>query len=387
MLLIEKTEDLREYCKTLKKEKFITVDLEFMREKTYYAQICLIQVGCKKSAAIIDPLAKGIDLSPFWEIMQNKKIIKVFHACRQDIEIIYNLSGHIPTPIFDTQIAAMVCGFGEFSSYESLVNELLGRELDKSCRLTNWHRRPLDEKELEYAISDVTHLVEIYEKLAEKLKESGREHWIDEETEELQNPQLYDVNPEDAWQKIRYSSHNAKFLRVLKNLAKWREERAKSHNIPRQTVIKDDCLVSVAAMLPKSVSELSQVRNIRPDILNGKLAAEILDIVKNSANDHSIKLPKIEKHHSVPVSEAQLFELLKMMLKLVSQQEGVVAKIVASDDELKQLCAFKEDKNNPVLKGWRYDLFGKKAMLLREGKITICYNCTDKKIEFKQQEA
>lgn len=381
MLLIENNADLQEFCNKLEKEKFVTVDLEFMREKTYYAQICLIQVASKNCAAIIDPLAKDLDLSPFWLIMQNEKIVKVFHSCRQDVEIIYNLSGKIPAPIFDTQIAAMVCGFGEFIGYEPLVQGLLGRELDKTCRLTNWHLRPLDKNQLQYALSDVTHLVDVYEKLCEILQKSNREHWIDEELVELQNKDLYEVNPDDAWEKIRYSSHNSKFLRILQRLAKWRELRAQDHNIPRQSIIRDECLVSIAAMAPKTIEELSQVRNIRSDVLKGKLAEEILDSIKDALS-HPIKIKKPKKQKPMNAGQASLFELLKIMLKIVSLQEGVVARVIVSDENLRNFAMEYQDSKNPILKGWRKELFGKEAFLMREGKISICYDCANHKVKF-----
>lgn len=386
MLLIDNTKSLQDFCKTIENEQFITVDLEFLREKTYYAQICLIQIGSKNGAAIVDPLAKELDMSPFWEIMQNEKIVKVFHSGRQDIEILFNLSGNIPSPIFDTQIAAMVCGFGEYISYENLVHILLGRELDKTCRLTNWMARPLDEKQLEYALCDVTHLVDVYEKLREILQKNGRLHWADEEVRVLQTPSSYVVKPEDAWLKIKHSSHNPHFLRVLQRLAEWREKRAQSHNIPRQMIIKDDCLSSIAAMMPKTETQLAQVRNMRKDILNGKLAEEILQVVASAQQENGLKLSKDEKGVSLHSSAAQLYELLKTMLKIIGQKEGVVSRLIASDDDLKKMAMFEQDAKNPAFKGWRNEIFGQKAKLLREGKIFVCYNCAKHCIDFLESE-
>ena len=384
MLLIEKTSDLKDFCNDLEKEEFITVDLEFMREKTYYAQICLIQVASKNTAAIIDPIAKDIDLSPFWEIMQNEKIVKVFHSCRQDIEIIHNMSGKIPHPLFDTQIAAMVCGFGDSVSYENLVNDLLGKKLDKTCRLTNWHLRPLDEKQLEYALSDVTHLVNVYEKLLEIMKQKNREHWIDDEIAELQDVSLYEQDPDEVWRKIRYSSHSTKFLRILQRLAKWREFRAQRYNLPRQMIIKDECLVSIAAAAPKNTEQLSQVRNIRVDILKGKLASEIIEEIKEALT-HPIKIKKEKKQKMMNSEAASFYELLKIMLKIVSLQEGVASKVIASDENLKNFSMAYQDNVNPMLKGWRKEIFGKDAMLLREGKISICYDCKSHRICFNHE--
>ena len=267
MRLIDTNQALTDFCQELTNEPFIAVDLEFLREKTYYAKLCLIQVASPNHAAIIDPLAE-IDLSAFFALMKNPNITKVFHSGRQDIEIIYNQSGFIPEPLFDTQIAAQVCGFGEAVSYENLVKSVLGIQLDKSSRLSDWSLRPLDTKQLEYALSDVTHLVNIYTFLQNKLAETGRLHWLDEEIAILKSPDTYIVRPEDAWQKIRHRSHNSKVLTILRELAAWRERRAQNKNTPRQSIIKDDCLINIAAACPTSKEELEKIRNIRKSSYN-----------------------------------------------------------------------------------------------------------------------
>ena len=378
--LITTNSQLDKFCKNLEQQDFITVDLEFHREKTYYAQLGLIQVGAKGFEAIIDPLSKELDLTRFYLVLDNPKIVKVFHSCRQDIEILYHMAGFIPHPLFDTQIAAQICGFGTSASYESLVNAILGIELDKSSRLTNWCVRPLSEKQLSYAISDVTHLVHIYEFMRTQIAQAHREHWLDEEMRPLLNVETYENDPMKAWQKLRQHSHNRKYLTVLRELAAWRERRAQLKNVPKQNIIKDECLLNVAAEVPHSIEELSQIRNMRSDVAKGKLGAEILDVIqKVEQMPHSeyAKLPP-EKRISC---NTNLYELLKLLLSLVAQNEKCVPHIIASDDELK-LFSIHKDSGLNMLKGWRKELFGQKAMTLREGKLSIKYNADTQKIEF-----
>lgn len=379
MKLIENTKELKKFCKEMEKQPFVTVDFEFLREKTYYAKLCLIQVGTVGDAAIIDPLAEEIDLSLFWELMQNKKVLKVFHSGRQDIEIVHNITGKIPTPIFDTQVAAMVCGFGEAASYESLVKKILRKNIDKAYRLSNWGKRPLDEKQLEYAISDVTHLVKIYQYLRELLAKSGRENWVDEEMDVLTSPKTYEAHPYEAWHRIKHRSHNAKFLTMLKELAAWRDKRAADKNTIRQSIIKDEALLNIAAIAPDNLEQLEQIRTMRKDIVNGKLAVEILDVVKEAKKIKPEDYVKIEKEETNPKFSPALFELLKMLLRIISTEEGVVAKLIATDDDLREFASF-EDEDNQMLKGWRMEIFGKDAIELRDGKISLSYDVKKKKV-------
>lgn len=383
MKVIANSPELNKFCHQLKDEEFITVDLEFLREKTYYAQLCLIQVGSKRECAIIDPLADGLDMKPFFELLQNPKVVKVFHSGRQDIEILYKLSGKIPQPIFDTQVAGMVCGFGESISYENLVKNILHIDLDKSSRLSDWSKRPLVESQLNYAISDVTHLVPIYEYLRDRLAESGRLSWLDEEMEILSNPATYVVQPFEAWQRIKHRSHSPYFLTLLRELAAWREERSQRRDTPRQSFIKDDCLLTIAAMNPKNMEELAAIRNIRKDVASGKLAGEILDVLQQANNilPENYVVPPKEK--SLPNGSGSLFELLKLLLKIKSQEDGVVARLIASDDDLK-LFSVGRDKHNPILKGWRMEIFGHDALALRAGELMLGFNPESKKIEFKR---
>ncbi len=381
MEVITDTAALENLCKDLAKNSFVTVDLEFLREHHYYAQLCLIQLGSETRCAIVDPLTKDLNLSAFFELMQNSSVTKVFHSGRQDIEIIYNLSGKIPEPLFDTQVAAMVTGFGEAISYENLVSHLLHIKLDKSNRLSDWSKRPLTDSQLNYALSDVTHLVNIYKELEKKLTSLSRQEWITEEMQILSSPETYRVNPQEAWQKIKHRSHNAHFLTILKELAAWREERAQRKNTPRQSYLKDDMLLSICTVNPQTKEELSQIRNLRKDIVSGKLGDEIIDVL-----EHCRHIPESEyvippKIKELPDKSSSLYELLKLLLKIISQQEGVVARLIATDENLHALSVFK-DKDNPILSGWRHQIFGRQADDLRNGKIAICYNPKTKQIEF-----
>lgn len=373
MQIITNNEQLKQLCQELSSETFITIDLEFLREKTYYAKLCLIQVANTSTSAIIDPLSQNLDLSIFFELIKNPEITKVFHSGRQDIEIIYNMGGFIPTPIFDTQIAAMVCGFGEAVSYETLVKKICGISLDKSSRLSDWSSRPLSENQLEYALSDVTHLVNIYKFFQQSLQESGRLHWLDEENDILSSPQTYQVDPYSIWQKLRHRSHNSHYLTILRELCAWREIRAQKKNTPRQSLIKDECLLNIAAVCPTCIEDFEQIRNIRKDIIKGKLAQEIIDVIISCQNIPTENYVKPIKEENIPNNRAALYELLKLLLKITSQKSGVVAKLIASDEDLKKFASYK-DKHNPILKGWRKELFGNQALALRNGQLSISYD-------------
>lgn len=383
MRIIENTEDLKKLCHELKKQKFITVDSEFVREKSYYPVLCLLQVGWLDDAAIIDPLAPEMDLSAFLEIMQNKKILKVFHSGRQDIEIFYNISGKIPTPVFDTQIAAMVAGFGASVSYDGLVRAITKTELDKSSRLTDWSIRPLDRKQLAYALRDVTFLIPCYQYLAAYLKTNKRQAWIEEEMAALVDENLYKPDPENAWQKIHHSAHSPRFLAVLKALASWRELRAIKFNIPRKLLLKDEILLNITAAMPQTLDDLMKVRNIRTELAKGKLGLEIVEVIQTALREPvNRQLRKIEreKQISLPSSAAALMELLRLVLKIRSEQEGVVARLVASEQDLRQIATGHHDTENKALSGWRYELFGKYALAFRKGKAVLNYDTKKKDI-------
>ena len=380
MQLIYQTKELNELCSRLSEKDFVAVDLEFIREKTYYPILCLIQIASDDEAAIIDPLAPDMDFSSFFKLMQNQKVVKVFHSCRQDVEILYKMSGKVPTPLFDTQIAAMVCGFGESVGYERLVKAVFGIELDKTDCLSNWQLRPLNEHQLEYACGDVTHLVNLYTYFKQKLEENGRLGWIKEELAVAADPKTYQVNPQEIWQKIKFRSHNSKVLSNLRDLAAWRELRAQEKNTPRQSIIKDDILTMIATAAPKSKEELEKIRGMRKDVASGKLGDEIIEVIKKVKTDNKItKNQAVEDINFIP----SLVEMFKLLLKIVSQQHDVVPRLIASEYDLHRLGAFK-DKNNPVLEGWRNEVFGKKALKLRKGELSIRYNPKTKNIDFKE---
>ncbi len=383
MRIIENTEALNELCSELRQQSFITVDSEFVREKTYYPKLCLLQIGWVDDAAIVDPLAPNMDFAAFFDVLADEKILKVFHSGRQDIEIFYNMSGKIPTPIFDTQIAAMVCGFGPSISYDNLVRAITKVDLDKSSRLTDWSKRPLATKQLEYALRDVTFLIPCYQYLAAYLREHGREHWIDEETAALCDENLYKPDPDSVWLKIRHSAHSPQFLAMLKELAAWRERRAMKCNMPRQSILKDEMLVNIAAVAPKTPEDMEKVRNIHQDVVKGKLGKEILEVLDKARQmPFGSELRKIDRERqvNVPSSVGALVEVLRLLLKIKSEQNDVVSSVVASEKNLRDIACGTNDKTNPALNGWRYEIFGQYALAFRKGAAMIKYDTTAKEV-------
>ena len=386
MNLIDTTEKLAQFCDILKTQPFITVDSEFIRERTYYPKLCLLQLGYDGDAAIVDPLAKGLDLSPFFTVLDNPNIVKVFHAGRQDIEIFYNLTGKIPANVFDTQIAAMVCGFAENIGYGNLVQAITGVELDKSCRLTDWSIRPLDENQLVYALHDVTYLVDCYKYLHQKMAAENRLHWIDEETAALCDEHCYHINPDDAWMRIRHNVHSQHFLSALKYLAAWRENKAQKCDTPRSGILKDDVLLNIASTFPKTLDELKQVRNLKADVIKGKLGGEIMEALQQARqNPISTELCRQDrkKEVSVPNHEQSLFEMLRMLLKIKSLECGVSARLIATDADLRFII-LNQPQNTSTLQGWRFEVFGAAAQQLCHGKLAISYNPAKKRIDVKE---
>lgn len=386
MNLIDTTKELQNACKILKKQKIIAIDCEFIREKTYFPIPCLIQVGYEDGAFLIDPLAKEMDFADFFALLQNKKILKVFHSGRQDIEILYNLSGKIPVPVFDTQIAAQACGLGESVSYENLVRVYCGVELDKSCRLTNWQLRPLSVNQLEYAAGDVTHLITCYKKIAAYLKENKRENWIAEDLADLSDISHYEQEPENAWLRIRHNGHSLAFLNALKALAAWREKMAIERNLSRQNIIKDEFLINIATAFPKSMEEMKSVRGIRPDIAKSKLAKEMVEILAALTEDkfdHGLSKAVRDKEVALPSSLHSLCEVLKLLLKIKSNDYGIVSRLITSEKNLREYIKNPKAKNQ-ILKGWRYDIFGKSAEAFRQGKLGIAYDAAAKDVVIKE---
>lgn len=381
MELINTNEKFANFCKILENQKFITVDSEFLREHYYYPMLCLLQVGYDGGAAVIDPIA-NLDMTPFFAILDNADIVKVFHAGKQDVEIFYNLTGKLPNNIFDTQIAAMVCGFGENVSYGTLVKSITGVELDKSCRLTDWSIRPLDEEQVNYAANDVTYLVDCYKYIINYLEENKRTDWIKEEMLNAYDEKYYHIEAENSWQRIHNSIRSPKFLTALKYLAMWREKRAQKFNTPRQSIIRDDVLVNLASVRPLNVDDLKQVRNLKNDVIKGKLGAEIIEALqeaeKNPMSAEECKISKT-KDINIPNQEHNLMEVLYMLLHIQSQEHNVVAKLVASENDLRYFVRG-EDNKTGILHGWRYEIFGQYALKLRSGELSISYNPQKKRI-------
>jgi len=385
MNFIDTDEKLIDFCHILETQEFITVDSEFLRERSYYPRLCLLQIGYDGGSAIVDPLS-NTDLTPFFKILENKNITKVFHAGRQDIEIFYNFTGKIPENIFDTQIAAMVCGFGENVSYGTLVKEITSVELDKSCRLTDWSIRPLDNEQLEYALHDVTYLVDCYKYLKEQMEKDGRTDWIKDEMASIYDEKCYCINPEEAWHRIRHNVHSQQFLSALKYLAEWREIRAQKFNTPRQSVIKDDILLNLASVRPTNQSELRQVRNLKSDVINGKLGDEILEAIRKAQeNPLAPEECKYDRNNDIHIAakEQSLLEMLHFLLKLQCLENNVVCRLVASEEDLRYFVRKEFDKTS-ILNSWRYEIFGKYAEKLCEGELAITYNPQKKKIEINQ---
>lgn len=375
MPIITDNDTLIALCETLKTEEFITVDTEFLRDKTYFSQLCLIQIGTEKEAFAVDPLADGIDLSPLFAIFNDEPVLKVFHSARQDIEILLGLSGKVPYPLFDTQVAAMVCGFGEAASYETLVSKLAKKAIDKSCRFTDWSQRPLTQNQYHYALSDVIHLREVYRALLSMLEEAGRVSWLEEELFALTNPENYMTLPEEAWKRIKIKSSSPTFIRLVKALAYWREMTARAQNLPRNHLLKEQVLLEMAASAPKTHDELKRIRSLGGLANHPVLSKEILEIIRSANNPHVTSQPYFNDEKKVPpLQSGALVELLKVLLKTVCENHNVAEKLIATTQELCIIAYMSDEEectNIPALQGWRFEIFGRLALELKEGKIAL----------------
>lgn len=375
MPMISDTASLAAFCDSLAAAPYVTVDTEFMREKTYYPQLCLVQVGGPDEAKAIDPLAPGIDLAPLFKLLRDPGILKVFHAARQDIEIFLHLMGDVPAPLFDTQVAAMVCGFGDAVSYENLASQLAKARIDKSMRFTDWSLRPLTEKQIQYALADVTHLRVAYEKLARKLEKNGRTEWLAEEMAELTHPDTYRVLPENAWKRLKPRSSSPKFLGVLKELAAWREREAQERDIPRQRLVRDETLTEIAANHPTTVADLSRTRGLGKGLVEGKMGQAILEAVQRGLKLPDDQIPKPADRVDLPRGLGPVVDLLKVLLKMKCDEHGVASKLVANSADIDAIAA--DDKADvPALHGWRRELFGEDALKLKHGRLGLGF-CTD----------
>ena len=373
MNIIKTTSELSQFCDYAYNFDYITVDTEFLRERTYYPKLCLIQLAIpgdqENSAVLIDPLEGNLDLSPLYKIFLDSDIVKVFHAARQDLEIFFHDKNIIPSPLFDTQLAAMVCGFGEQVGYETLVRSICKVNLDKSSRFTDWSLRPLSNNQQQYALADVTHLRQIYEYLKEQLKRNGRETWLEEELNILKNPETYITRPNEAWRRIKSRSNSSKFLGIVATLAEFRETYAQKNNIPRNRVLKDDALMELASLKPKSFDDLNRSRLLLRDARKGKIAKGILDSVK-AAED--LKFEQVNYATKVPKSlngNSALSDLLRVLLKAKSEELGVAAKLIANSSDLDSIAS--GERTVPALSGWRHQIFGREALELCDGKVGL----------------
>lgn len=369
MNLITDTVELSATCTRLAAHPFVTVDTEFMRETTYYARLCLIQIASPEEAVLIDPLAEGIDLSPFFALMADETTVKVFHSARQDVEIIWTMGNVIPTPLFDTQVAAMVCGYGDSVSYEQLANDLAKARIDKSSRFTDWSRLPLSEAQRAYALSDVTHLIPVYRALASQLAETGRSAWLDEEMAVLTDPATYEGDPARAHRRLIGRVRKVKELAVLIEVAAWREREAQSRDVPRSRVLKDDAVVELAISQPRDAEALARLRSVPKGFERSRSAAGALAAIEAGlARDLSeLKLPERSRGRG---NAGATVDLLKVLLKAVCEDNDVAPKIVATVDDLEAI-AENDDSDIAALKGWRRRLFGERALALKHGRLSL----------------
>jgi ribonuclease D len=370
MRIVTNTADLKALIGELENAPYLALDTEFLRDQTYWPKLCLIQVASPDVAAIIDPLADGIDLKPFYELLKNPKIVKVFHAARQDIEIFQQQGGVIPDPLFDSQVAAMVCGHGDAASYETLARKIANVEIDKSSRFTDWSRRPLTNKQLEYALADVTHLRTIYEMLSAELKRTHRESWVAEEISALQNPALYAMDPANAWKRLKARTSSKRFLAMLAALAAWREREAQTRDIPRGRVLKDEALLEIAAHPPENAEGLERIRAIPKGFGASRMGKALLEAVAQGRTAPPPDGIEPEKPRRKREPSQAAIDLLKTLLRLRAEDAQVAPRLIANADDIESLAAY-EDEGIAALHGWRAELFGNDAKALRNGELGI----------------
>ncbi|PLW77418.1 ribonuclease D [Cohaesibacter celericrescens] len=370
MKTITTTAELAEACTHFADHPYVTVDTEFLRETTYWPKLCLIQMAGPDDAVLIDPLAEGLDLAPFFALMADTSIVKVFHAGRQDIEIIYHLGNLIPAPMFDSQVAAMVCGFGDSISYDQLVMRLTGARLDKSHRYTDWSRRPLTEKQLTYALADVTHLRDVYHALRANLEEQKRSEWVQEEMEILTSPETYYTEPSRAWKRMKLRIRKPKEFAALKELAAWRESEAQARDVPRNRVLKDEAIFELAIQQPQTQEALSALRSTSKGYERSKSGHDLLQVMQKVAKIPVEDLPDVPKGKTQPEGSGAAVDLMKVLLKLTSERHGVAAKVIATVDDLEKI-ACDDDADVAALKGWRRELFGQYAIKVKTGEMAL----------------
>jgi ribonuclease D len=370
MTPITTTADLAVFCDKLKGQPFVAVDTEFMRETTYWPKLCLIQAAAPNAEAVIDPLAEGMDLEPFLEILRDETILKVFHAARQDVEIFNNLNA-MPKPLFDTQVAGMAAGFGEQIAYDALVRQMLKIELDKSSRFTDWARRPLSDAQLTYALADVTHLAELYPKLRARLEKEGRLGWVTDEMTGLTDAANYDVDPENAWKRLRPRRHTSKYLAVYKSVAAWRERTAQLRDQPRGRILKDEAIDEIATQCPADADALDRLRSVPKGFSGSRFGPDLLTAIREALKDPEAYAPVIERSKAPPSPAAgAVVELLKVLLKARAEEAGVASKLIATVADL-ELIANDDEADTAALKGWRREAFGEDALKLKRGELAL----------------
>ena len=370
MNLITRNDELADACARLGAAPYIAVDTEFMREQTFWPRLCLIQIAANGDEVLVDSLAPGLDLTPFFELMVNERVLKVFHSARQDIEIVHHLAGVIPHPIFDTQLAAMVCGFGEAVSYSMLVKRLLNRNLDKTSRFTDWSRRPLSGRQLTYALGDVTHLRDLYPKLQTQLDKSERASWLSEEMGVLTDPATYQLHPEQAWRRLKMRIKTPKALAVLMELAAWREREAQTQDVPRSRILKDEALYDIASQAPRTAEDLGSLRTLHNGFARSMRGRAVLDAVGRGLERDPKSIPPIERGEPMPPEAQAVVDLLRVLLKATAGRHGVAPKLIATSDELEEI-ARSDETDVPVLRGWRRKLFGEDALALKRGELAL----------------
>jgi ribonuclease D len=351
------------------KHPYVTVDTEFLRETTYYPLLCVAQMASPEEAVVIDALANGIDLTPFFALMANESVMKVFHAARQDIEIVWNMAKTIPHPIVDTQVAAMVLGYGDSISYDQLVQRITGDALDKSHRFTDWTRRPLSDAQVAYALSDVTHLRDVYLKLAADLEKRGRSSWVEAEMDVLTSPETYRADPERAWERLKSRVRKPKELGVLIEVAAWREREAQTRDVPRGRVIKDEVIGDIAVQAPTTIERLGHLRSLPKGFERSRWGEQIVDAVQRGLERDVETLPRLDRFRPA-ANGAATVELLKVLLRMTAERHGVAAKVIATIDDLDRIAA-DDQADVPAMKGWRRELFGEKALAIKHGRLAL----------------
>lgn len=376
-MMITTTKQLTKVCTRFAKYPFVTVDTEFIREKTYYPQVCLIQLACPNEAVCVDPLSKKLDLTPLFELFQNKKVIKVFHACRQDIEIFYHLSHQIPVPVFDTQVGAMVCGYGDNVSYQQLVNDFVGVSLDKTMRVTDWSKRPLSDEQVQYALHDVTELRTVYTKMMEQICAQNRLDWLTEEMAELVNPKIYEPNPDELWKKVKVPFKKPLNLHVFALLYAWREKVAQQKDRPKKYIMKDEALIELAIALPTSGEQIDALRSFSDGYGKSDLGQELLQVIEQAIKDDPDTFEQPVQQKPLTVKQHNLSEVLKLVLDICAENYQVAPKLVASQQDIN---TFVQTGDAPFLYGWRKKVFGDSAVALKTGNLSIVFDPVSAKI-------